>query len=111
MLAIRQGGRARLSAEFIGFCGNSLKNTAKLIRNAVFGIQKHRTSRAQTSVLSMQNLRTFMQRSPMFPVFRQEMAQKSSCPDFAIFQCGARRGGFRGHSQPVNDVVRERMDI
>ena len=30
------------------------------------GKQKHRTSLRQTSVLSMQNIRTFAQRSPMF---------------------------------------------
>ena len=39
--------------------------------------QKHRTSWAQTSVLSVQNLRTLWLRSPMFPVFRPEMALNS----------------------------------
>ena len=34
------------------------------------GNQKHRTSLRQTSVLSMQNLRPFSQRSPMFCTFR-----------------------------------------
>ena len=43
----------------------------------------------------------------MFPVFRPKTARKSLFPDFAIFQTEARRGGFRGPSRPVNDVVRE----
>ena len=69
--------------------------------------QKHRTSWAQTSVLSMQNLRTLWQRSPMFPVFRPKMAQKFPFSDFAIFWSEAGHGGFRCPSRPVNDVVRE----
>ena len=73
----------------------------------MFLVQKHRTSWTETSVLLMQNLRTLWQRSPMFPVFRPENARKSPFPDFAIFQNEARCGGFRGHSQPVNEVVRE----
>ena len=35
------------------------------------GNQKHRTSLHQTSVLSCQNLGTFLQRSPMFFDFRK----------------------------------------
>ena len=43
----------------------------------------------------------------MFPVFRSEKGHKSPPSDFAIFQGKPGHGGFRGHSQPVNDVVRE----
>ena len=69
--------------------------------------QKHRTSWAQTSVLLVQNLRTLWLRSPMFPVFRPEMALKFPFSDFAIFRSEAGHGGFRRPSRPVNDVVRE----
>ena len=39
--------------------------------------QKHRTSRAQTSVLSMQNIGTFTHRSPMFLLFRTKKGKKT----------------------------------
>ena len=49
----------------------SLLSPAKSIKSVFhafpfIGKQKHRTSLMQTSVLSMQNIRTFAQRSPMF---------------------------------------------
>ena len=55
----------------------------------------------------MQNIRTLCQRSPMFLVFRPKMAQKCLFSDFTIFRSKARLGGFRGRSQPVNDVVQQ----
>ncbi|MGN0091090.1 MAG: hypothetical protein ACI36Z_09095, partial [Alloprevotella sp.] len=80
---------------------------ADLRKNSRMLGQKHRTSWAQTSVLSVQNLRTLWLRSPMFPVFRPEMALKFPFSDFAIFRSEAGHGGFRRPSRPVNDVVRE----
>ena len=97
----------QISAEFVWKCGKKLKNAAKSLENAVFLVQKHRTSWAQTSVLLKWNIGSLWQRSPMFPFFRPKSTWKSPFPDFAIFQNEARCGGFRGHSQPVNDVVRE----
>ena len=55
----------------------------------------------------MQNIRTLCQRSLMFLVFRPKMAQKCLFSDFTIFRSKARLGGFRGRSQPVNDVVQQ----
>ena len=106
-LSFFQIRNALTSAEFIGFRGKNLKNRAKKLQKAVLGRLKHRTSSTQTSVLSMQNIRTLCQRSPMFLVFRPKMAQKCLFSDFTIFRSKARRGGFRGHSQPVNDVVQQ----
>ena len=98
-----------ISGEFIGFRGKKLKKCGEKFRKCRVLGQKHRTSWAQTSVLLMQNLRTLWQRSPMFSVFRPENAVKSPniplFPDFAIFGTKAGRGGFRGHSQRVNDGV------
>ena len=98
-----------ISGEFIGFRGKKIKKCGKKFRKCRVLGQKHRTSWAQTSVLLMQNLRTLWQRSPMFSVFRPENAVKiPNIPlflDFAIFGSKASRGGFRGHSQRVNDGV------
>ena len=94
-----------ISAELRGFRGKKLKKCGEKFRKCRVLGQKHRTSWAQTSVLLMQNLRTLWQRSPMFPVFRPEMPQNPPVPDFAIFGAKASRGGFRGHSQRVNDGV------
>ena len=92
-----------LSVENTAFCRKNFKNSGKNSYNARVQAQKHRTSLTQTSVLSRQNIRTLWQRSPMFPLFRPEMAQKSPFSDFAMFRDKARRGDFRSPSQPVND--------
>ena len=54
------------------------ENWAKIRKNGRVSASKHRTSLPQTSVLLMQNLRTFAQRSPMFPLFRAENWQKTA---------------------------------
>ena len=92
------------------FAANNNKNSGKCVPNTIFGTQKHRTSWAQTSVLSMPNIGTLWQRSPMFPVFRPENALKCPLSYFAIFQHDARRDGFRGPSRPINGVAWEGRD-
>ncbi len=92
-----------LSVENTAFCRKNFKNSGeKFIKCACSG--------TKTSDFFDTNIRTLWQRSPMFPLFRPEMAQKSPFPDFAIFRDKARRGGFRSPSQPVNDGVRGGAD-
>ena len=110
MLAFHRFQHMLLSVENTAFCRKNFKNSGKNSYNARVQAQKHRTSLTQTSVLSRQNIRTLWQRSPMFPLFRPEMAQKSPFSDFAIFRDKARRGDFRSPSQPVNDGGREGTD-
>ena len=50
--------------------------------NSLFRGSKHRTSWIETSVLSMPNIGTLPQRSPMFPVFRPKKSLKSPFPRF-----------------------------
>ena len=99
-----------LSVENTAFCRKNFKNSGEKFIKCRVQAQKHRTSLTQTSVLSRQNIRTLWQRSPMSPLFRPEMTQKSPFSDFAIFRDKARRGDFRSPSQPVNDGGRGGTD-
>ena len=59
-----------LSWNFAFRCRGMLNQAWPCYCRGAFGKQKHRTSLRQTSVLSMQNIRNFAQRSPMFCFFR-----------------------------------------
>ena len=98
-----------ITAEFIGFHGKKLKKCGgKFIKCRVLW--------PKTSDFLGTNLRTFDAKPPYFVAKKSDVSgfPVGKCrkipniplfPDFAIFGAKASRGGFRGHSQRVNDGV------
>ena len=89
------------------FAPKTFKTSGKWVQNAFLGLKNigllgHKTPYfpSQTSELCAQEVRCFT-------FSGRKWRKNPRFPDFAIFGVRTRRGGFRGHSQPINDGFRE----